>query len=43
MEIKGTGTKINGIYYLQIPQEERQRVQTELKAQLELDGTKAKN
>ncbi|MEH7252013.1 LytR family transcriptional regulator [Neobacillus niacini] len=41
MEIKGAGTKINGIYYLQIPQEEQQRVQNELKAQLELASTTA--
>jgi polyisoprenyl-teichoic acid--peptidoglycan teichoic acid transferase len=43
MEIKGAGTKINGIYYLQIPQGEQLRVQTELKAQLELESTTAKN
>jgi polyisoprenyl-teichoic acid--peptidoglycan teichoic acid transferase len=43
MEIKGAGTKINGIYYLQIPQDERLRVQTELKAQLELEQTTAQN
>ncbi|MEH7180564.1 polyisoprenyl-teichoic acid--peptidoglycan teichoic acid transferase TagU [Neobacillus vireti] len=43
MEIKGTGTKIDGIYYLQIPQDEKLRVQTELKAQLELDTTTAQN
>jgi LCP family protein required for cell wall assembly len=36
MEIKGKGTRINGIYYLQIPQDEQLRVQNELKAQLEL-------
>jgi polyisoprenyl-teichoic acid--peptidoglycan teichoic acid transferase len=41
MEIKGAGTKINGIYYLQIPEDERLRVQTELKAQLELESTTA--
>ncbi|WHZ02861.1 LytR family transcriptional regulator [Neobacillus sp. YX16] len=38
MEIKGAGTKINGIYYLQIPQDEQLRVQNELKAQLELNN-----
>ncbi|MEH7276259.1 polyisoprenyl-teichoic acid--peptidoglycan teichoic acid transferase TagU [Neobacillus vireti] len=43
MEIKGKGTKIDGIYYLQIPQDEKLRVQTELKAQLELDTTTAQN
>jgi polyisoprenyl-teichoic acid--peptidoglycan teichoic acid transferase len=41
MQITGAGTKINGIYYLQIPQEEQLRVQTELKAQLELTNTTA--
>ncbi|NYE05905.1 LCP family protein required for cell wall assembly [Bacillus niacini] len=41
MEIKGAGTKINGIYYLQIPEDERLRVQNELKAQLELESTTA--
>lgn len=41
MEIKGNGTKINGIYYLQVPQTEKQRVQNELKAQLELNSTTA--
>ncbi len=43
MQITGAGTKIKGIYYLQIPQEEQQRVQNELKAQLELESTTAKN
>lgn len=43
MEIKGAGTKINGIYYLQIPQAEQQRVQNELKAQLELTTNTASN
>jgi polyisoprenyl-teichoic acid--peptidoglycan teichoic acid transferase len=37
MEIKGNGTKIDGIYYLQIPQDEKLRVQNELKSQLELN------
>lgn len=41
MEIKGQGTRINGIYYLQIPQDEQLRVQNELKAQLELESTTA--
>jgi polyisoprenyl-teichoic acid--peptidoglycan teichoic acid transferase len=41
MEIKGSGTKIDGIYYLKIPEDEKQRVQTELKAQLELESTTA--
>lgn len=36
MEIKGTGTKINNIYYLIIAPEEKLRVQDELKTQLEL-------
>ncbi|MFP7299095.1 LytR family transcriptional regulator [Neobacillus niacini] len=36
MEMKGNGTRINGIYYLQIPQDEQTRIQNELKAQLEL-------
>lgn len=43
MEIKGAGTKIDGIYYLQIPQEEQLRVQNELKAQLELTNATAQN
>jgi polyisoprenyl-teichoic acid--peptidoglycan teichoic acid transferase len=41
MIIQGSGTKIDGIYYLQIPEAERQRVQDELKAQLELENTTA--
>jgi LCP family protein required for cell wall assembly len=36
MDIKGTGTKIDNIYYFIVPPEEKQRVQDELKAQLEL-------
>lgn len=36
MEIKSQGTKINGIYYGLVSKEEKQRVQTELKTQLEL-------
>lgn len=36
MEIKETGTKINKIYYGIVSPEEKQRIQSELKAQLEL-------
>nr|WP_263324282.1 LytR family transcriptional regulator [Neobacillus sp. Marseille-Q6967] len=36
MEIKSQGTKINGVYYGIVSAEEKQRVQSELKAQLEL-------
>ncbi|WP_040207130.1 polyisoprenyl-teichoic acid--peptidoglycan teichoic acid transferase TagU [Neobacillus jeddahensis] len=36
MEIKETGTKIDGIYYGLVSAEEKQRIQTELKTQLEL-------
>ncbi|MED3623913.1 LytR family transcriptional regulator [Neobacillus thermocopriae] len=36
MEIKEQGTKINGIYYGIVSAEEKQRIQNELKAQLEL-------
>jgi polyisoprenyl-teichoic acid--peptidoglycan teichoic acid transferase len=43
MDIKGKGTKIDGIYYLQIPQDEKLRVQNELKTQLELETATAKN
>jgi polyisoprenyl-teichoic acid--peptidoglycan teichoic acid transferase len=43
MKITGQGTKIDGIYYLQIPEAEKVRVQTELKAQLELDQATAQN
>jgi len=35
MTIKGNGKKINGIYYLIVPDDEKQRIQTELKTQLE--------
>ncbi|MFP5116377.1 polyisoprenyl-teichoic acid--peptidoglycan teichoic acid transferase TagU [Bacillaceae bacterium C204] len=35
MTIKGNGTKINGIYYFIVPDDEKQRIQTELKTQLE--------
>jgi polyisoprenyl-teichoic acid--peptidoglycan teichoic acid transferase len=37
MEIKEQGTKINGIYYGIVSAEEKQRIQNELKAQLELN------
>ncbi|MFH7818895.1 polyisoprenyl-teichoic acid--peptidoglycan teichoic acid transferase TagU [Neobacillus thermocopriae] len=37
MEIKEQGTKINGIYYGIVSNEEKQRIQNELKAQLELN------
>lgn len=43
MTISGTGTKINGIYYLQITEDEKLRVQNELKAQLELPNATASN
>lgn len=43
MEIKGAGTKIDGIYYFSVAQEEQQRIQNELKAQLELEQTTAQN
>ncbi len=36
MEIKETGTKIGGIYYGVVSDEEKHRIQTELKTQLEL-------
>jgi polyisoprenyl-teichoic acid--peptidoglycan teichoic acid transferase len=36
MEIKSQGTKINGIYYGIVSDAEKQRIQTELKTQLEL-------
>jgi LCP family protein required for cell wall assembly len=35
MTIKGKGTRINGIYYYVVPDDEKQRIQTELKTQLE--------
>jgi len=37
MEIKETGTKINKIYYGLVSAEEKQKIQNELKAQLELN------
>ncbi len=36
LQVTGQGTKINGIYYLQVPDEEKARVQNELKTHLEL-------
>jgi LCP family protein required for cell wall assembly len=38
IEITGSGTSIDGIYYLQVPEEEVARVSTELRGHLELDG-----
>lgn len=35
-EIKGSGQKINGIYYYVVPQEEKQRITSTLKTHLEL-------
>ncbi|ARK32224.1 LCP family glycopolymer transferase [Halalkalibacter krulwichiae] len=37
MEIKGNNTTINGIYYLQIPDEELARVRSELRTHMELE------
>ncbi len=37
MSIKGSGTKIDKVYYLMVPDEEKQRVQNELKTHLELN------
>jgi len=37
MSLEGSGTKIDKIYYLVVPDEERQRVQKELKTHLELN------
>lgn len=34
MTIKGKGTRINGVYYYIVPDDEKQRIQTELKTQL---------
>ncbi|EKN71327.1 membrane-bound transcriptional regulator LytR [Neobacillus bataviensis LMG 21833] len=36
MSIKGSGTKISGIYYYIVPDDEKARIQTDIKAQLEL-------
>jgi len=35
MTIKGNGTRINGIYYYVVPDDEKERLQTEMKTQLE--------
>ncbi|WHY66378.1 LytR family transcriptional regulator [Neobacillus sp. SuZ13] len=35
MTIKGNGTRINGIYYFVVPSDEKERLQTEMKTQLE--------
>lgn len=37
IELKGTGGKIDGIYYYQVEDAEKQRVQQELKAHLEIE------
>ncbi|GAE47929.1 cell envelope-associated transcriptional attenuator LytR-CpsA-Psr [Mesobacillus boroniphilus JCM 21738] len=37
MAIKGSGSKIDGIYYLQVDEFEKQRIQEKLKAHLELN------
>ncbi|MDT8860321.1 LCP family protein [Alkalihalobacillus sp. MEB130] len=37
MEIKGNGTRINGVYYLEIPNEEVNRVSSELRGHLGLE------
>ncbi|WP_282173969.1 LytR family transcriptional regulator [Cytobacillus firmus] len=37
MSLKGSGTKIDKVYYLMVPDEEKQRVQNELKTHLELN------
>ena len=37
MQITGSGTRINGIYYLEVPDEEIKRVQRELREHLELE------
>ncbi len=36
--LTGEGTMINSVYYILVPDEEKQRVQTELKSQLEIDN-----
>lgn len=43
IEIQEKGTKIDGIYYGLVSPEEQQRIQNELKTQLELNSTAAKN
>jgi polyisoprenyl-teichoic acid--peptidoglycan teichoic acid transferase len=35
-QVKGNGTKINGVYYYIVPDEEKKRIQTLLKEQLEI-------
>ncbi|WP_436373747.1 polyisoprenyl-teichoic acid--peptidoglycan teichoic acid transferase TagU [Cytobacillus sp. BC1816] len=37
MSLKGSGTKIDKVYYLMVPAEEKQRIQNELKTHLELN------
>lgn len=37
MTIKGKGTRINGIYYYVVPDDEKQQIQNELKTQLETE------
>lgn len=37
MTIKGNGTRINGVFYLIVSDKEKQRIQSELKKQLELN------
>jgi polyisoprenyl-teichoic acid--peptidoglycan teichoic acid transferase len=39
MSIEGEGTKINSIYYIVVSDEEKQRVQNELKTQLEISSS----
>ncbi len=36
-EISGNGTRINGVYYLEVPEDERQRISGELKNHLKVD------
>jgi anionic cell wall polymer biosynthesis LytR-Cps2A-Psr (LCP) family protein len=38
MEISGNGTRINGVYYLEVPDDELARVQGELRRHLNLDS-----
>ncbi len=42
LHITGQGTKINGIYYLIVPESERLAISNELKEHLELKATAAK-
>lgn len=39
MTLTGNGTKINSVYYILVPEEEKQRIQGELKTQLEMDSS----